>query len=860
MSNVDAQSVSVLSALCALDVFTRPESLLLDRGLATPRNTTTAPPPLSPAKPSADIVFNLVRELAKKAMDTGTEFLLRDTEMEVQTLVTRSNAWKRRLILLTAHTLEVFAEGVPSRPLLVVNLTPDCVVRDSLAAPYALDIVTLRDMVHVSTSSEREKLQFAGAVSRAILQPRSGAAVRVGIPKAHLPPVKQDLPKTPSRLIFDAQRSSVGSSQPSSQEHEHAMDQAQRGAVVIEGYALKLTTGKFGQPLRPRLFKKSPQRRFFQLHRHVLYYWRTEALAKARAPQSFVFLDFSTRIRRVPDLPACEVVTALRSVQLLFASERDLEVWVEALTAALEGSAASIKRYAAFARSKEGPVSASPHVSQEKHAAKESPTAPLAAAAAAAAAAAIGDSSSSSEALLPQAPLLVHHHDDASAAADVQGAATAAQQDLEEEEEPVVDPRPRHRVVVHTQGESASGAGVEVGWVHCDPAAALAAARDEIHRQVGSNAPLRFSFLRPADALRAQLGQKEPSRLTLAQELDAQLRDCLDGDGVLHLTAPAQLVAGAASFDDERRALLQEIRHLEAQLAEARRALASKRGDEQHAVDAATALGAALLALQRDGFVAAEVDIETLEKQYLTLMHPDDVSRSLLSQSSPFRVAFRRLAGEPARLKAFLDTLSSDVLAPYGIRVGRMGSPFWLKALRDVALIDHPERLKAWAKAEPWCDDDQERFAYLTAKLLARSADPSDFVVWTRDPKSTAPPPAKRPPLGSGGGGSLAHDAMAAFQQRSMRLSKSRNAGQAPVVEAAAPLVRTASDSTSPTVQGIKTPLTPTGSRSPSTAARRKLMEPAVMPEELTRASADSMHSYDQAAPHLPQVVEEKEE
>ena len=217
MSNVDAQSVSVLSALCALDVFTRPESLLLDRGLATPRNTTTAPPPLSPAKPSADIVFNLVRELAKKAMDTGTEFLLRDTEMEVQTLVTRSNAWKRRLILLTAHTLEVFAEGVPSRPLLVVNLTPDCVVRDSLAAPYALDIVTLRDMVHVSTSSEREKLQFAGAVSRAILQPRSGAAVRVGIPKAHLPPVKQDLPKTPSRLIFDAQRSSVGSSQPSSQ-------------------------------------------------------------------------------------------------------------------------------------------------------------------------------------------------------------------------------------------------------------------------------------------------------------------------------------------------------------------------------------------------------------------------------------------------------------------------------------------------------------------------------------------------------------------------------------------------------------------------------------------------------------------
>ena len=81
----------------------------------------------------------------------------------------------------------------------------------------------------------------------------------------------------------------MGSSQPSSQEHDAAVDLAQRGAVLAEGYALKLTTGKFGQLVTRRVFNKSPQRRFLQLHRHCLYYWRNEAHSRTRAPQSFVF-------------------------------------------------------------------------------------------------------------------------------------------------------------------------------------------------------------------------------------------------------------------------------------------------------------------------------------------------------------------------------------------------------------------------------------------------------------------------------------------------------------------------------------------------------------------------------------------
>ena len=53
-----------------------------------------------------------------------------------------------------------------------------------------------------------------------------------------------------------------------------------------------------------------------------------------------------------------------------------------------------------------------------------------------------------------------------------------------------------------------------------------------------------------------QLGQTSASRLTMQQEDEVELKDCLV-DGMLTVSRPKALVSGAANFDDERRALEQ---------------------------------------------------------------------------------------------------------------------------------------------------------------------------------------------------------------------------------------------------------------------------------------------------------------
>jgi hypothetical protein len=138
-------------------------------------------------------------------------------------------------------------------------------------------------------------------LSRAILQPRSGSAIKVRIPKAHLPPVRAaELPKTPSRLVFDARRPPTMSSQDQAQ-HDAFLEAAEKGGVVLQGPGLKLTTARVGAARPKWLSATSGKPRYFELRRHVLDYWKSEGAASDRTPASTMFLDFSTSIRRIPD-------------------------------------------------------------------------------------------------------------------------------------------------------------------------------------------------------------------------------------------------------------------------------------------------------------------------------------------------------------------------------------------------------------------------------------------------------------------------------------------------------------------------------------------------------------------------------
>jgi hypothetical protein len=138
--------------------------------------------------------------------------------------------------------------------------------------------------------------------------------------------------------------------------------------------------------------------------------------------------------------------------------------------------------------------------------------------------------------------------------------------------------------------------------------------------------------------------------------------------------------------------------------------------------------------------------------------------------------------------------------------------------------------------------DDSERFAYLTAKLLAISAaDPSEFKVLLREPADKGAAP-RRPALAGGPQASLAADAMEAFRQRSMRKS-------APVM------------AVSVVTRGDASPLqsshSRSGSRSPSTSNSprlRKSFEPATMPEELTLTGRSHVHDVEARLPLVKEV------
>lgn len=256
--------------------------------------------------------------------------------------------------------------------------------------------------------------------------------------------------------------------------------------------------------------------------------------------------------------------------------------------------------------------------------------------------------------------------------------------------------------------------------------------RCAIHEQLNPDlVPVRFAFLKPATAFVSSLGGSEDYPLNLQQEDQFLLKDMLvttsSSSFVLTISCPAKFILPTVDFATERNAYLQEIAHLEAQLAEARRLLSMQNAkkfltEEETAENAnrPSQLRVALLGLQRDVFLDKDVDINALERVYLETFDERDALKAFAaSPSSPLRGVWRRLCADPAKFRQYIEDLERFVLIPYRIGTERLSSPFWTthvlcedKFVRDSGLF------QLWAKEEPWCENDQERFVYLTRRLL----------------------------------------------------------------------------------------------------------------------------------------------
>jgi hypothetical protein len=123
-----------------------------------------------------------------------------------------------------------------------------------------------------------------------------------------------------------------------------------------------------------------------------------------------------------------------------------------------------------------------------------------------------------------------------------------------------------------------------------------------------------------------------------------------------------------------------------------------------------------------------------MEYQYLSVFHEEDALKAFaFSTNSPLRVVWRRLCGDPKRMRKYIEDLENYVLKPYRIRKERLGSPFWsMQVLRDSRFVEDSGKFKDWAKEEPWCEDDAERYVYLTSKLFYVSESAEEFIILTR--------------------------------------------------------------------------------------------------------------------------------
>jgi len=324
---------------------------------------------------------------------------------------------------------------------------------------------------------------------------------------------------------------------------------------------------------------------------------------------------------------------------------------------------------------------------------------------------------------------------------------------IKEEE---TDPRPRIQLRLIRTDDSGKIKDPEskepFAYLHIDLGDALVNARDEIYSQLNPDViPTRFTFLRLPSALHSEIApwsENVPVSVATSQEDDFSVQSCLVENDVLLLTCPDHLILRSDNWEAERIAYRQEIMHLEAQLAEARRALhdkamALKRSGEK-AMNTSQ-LFSALSALQRDQYLSDSIKLDQLEYDYLCVFNEDDALRAFASSPSCIlRSVWRKLCADPKKMRKYIEDLERFVLRPYKIRKERLATPYWtMQVLRDVQFTEDSSRFEAWAKTEPWVSDDSERYIYLTSKLLNVKETGSEFTILLH-PVPTSPPSKER--------------------------------------------------------------------------------------------------------------------
>eukprot|EP00516_Mucochytrium_quahogii_P005773 CAMPEP_0203763800 /NCGR_PEP_ID=MMETSP0098-20131031/16890_1 /ASSEMBLY_ACC=CAM_ASM_000208 /TAXON_ID=96639 /ORGANISM=" , Strain NY0313808BC1" /LENGTH=827 /DNA_ID=CAMNT_0050659041 /DNA_START=565 /DNA_END=3045 /DNA_ORIENTATION=+ len=214
---------------------------------------------------------------------------------------------------------------------------------------------------------------------------------------------------------------------------------------------------------------------------------------------------------------------------------------------------------------------------------------------------------------------------------------------------------------------------------------------------------------------------------TKAKAEESAKSDC-PGGGAVEDACPVGSTGGHQEFEDlkqkhteERKKWEKEIRRLRSELAETRNALilAQQGGSGKTTAGgrSLSPLEGYLMELQRDGYIEETVTLKTLAKEYRKLFSADDITTIILYTSSPFNQLKRRFASNPQHIRQFLEGVQ-DMLKLHTIPYLRLSEPWWKKKLQDVSIIKLEKGPFAeWAKAEPWCEDTPERYAYLMGKM-----------------------------------------------------------------------------------------------------------------------------------------------
>jgi len=170
--------------------------------------------------------------------------------------------------------------------------------------------------------------------------------------------------------------------------------------------------------------------------------------------------------------------------------------------------------------------------------------------------------------------------------------------------------------------------------------------------------------------------------------------------------------------DRSRQEMMEEMRKMQARIAELERALAeSMRNTNQGAENALSmsAIAAALYRLQNDGYLALDLSIADLAAEYENFFHTQDIGRLFLNSDSPLKLVFQKMGHDPKKIRQLVDNIQK-LFIDYNLFGSRISSPWWKRQLQHPKLYRKPETLFEWAKKEPWVEDEIERSFYLTTK------------------------------------------------------------------------------------------------------------------------------------------------